>query len=210
MIKKGPEPQSLTRHRQAKYSDFDNYFGKNDLRQSLVREQRGLCCYCMGRIRAQLGSMKVEHWQSRAHYCSEQLNYQNLLGACVGGEGKPPRYQHCDTRKGDQDLMWNPADPAHHIETRVYYELDGSVRSNDDAFDAQLEQVLNLNHPLLKNNRKGLLDAILEWWCREKARHPSRVSRSRLERERDRYIDGAGALKPYCQIVVWWLEQGLA
>ena len=42
--------------------------------------------------------------------------------------GSRAHLQHCDTRKGDRDLQWNPADPAHHIETRVRYELDGSIR----------------------------------------------------------------------------------
>jgi hypothetical protein len=69
-------------------------------------------------------------------------------------------------RKGDSDLLWNPADPAHHIETRVRYELDGSMHSDDAVFNDQLNQVLNLNLPLLKNNRKGILDAVLDWWKR--------------------------------------------
>ena len=79
--------------------------------------------------------MKIEHWQCQARYPAEQLNYRNLLGACLGGDGQPPHLQHCDTRKGDRDLQWNPADPAHHIETRVRYELDGTIRSDDAVFD---------------------------------------------------------------------------
>ena len=42
--------------------------------------------------------------------------------------------------------------------------------SDDAEFDDQLNEVLNLNLPVLKNNRKGVLDAVLEWWKREKAR----------------------------------------
>src|SRR5208282_6798525 len=94
----------------------------------------------------------------------EQLTYRNLLGACLGRNGQPPHLQHCDTRKGDSDLQWNPADAAHHIETRVRYELDGSIHAEDTVFNGQLDQVLNLNLPLLKNNRRGILDAILDWW----------------------------------------------
>ena len=50
-ITKGPEPVSLTAHRQTPHCDYDNYAAKDDLRNALVSEQRGLCCYCMGRIR---------------------------------------------------------------------------------------------------------------------------------------------------------------
>ena len=103
-------------------------------------------------------------WRCQSRYPKEQLNYRNLLAACRGGEGQPPNLQHCDTRKEDRDLEWNPADTAYHIETRVRYELDGSIRADDEDFDDQLNDVLNLNLPLLKNNRKSIYDAVLQWW----------------------------------------------
>lgn len=49
-IRKGSEPASLTRHRCNTNSDYDNYPEKDELRESLVKEQRGICCYCMQRI----------------------------------------------------------------------------------------------------------------------------------------------------------------
>jgi uncharacterized protein (TIGR02646 family) len=207
-IAKGPEPASLTAHRQTQHCDYDNYADKDALRQALVTEQRGLCCYCMGRIRNGPDTMKIEHWKCQSRFPAEQLSYRNLLGACLGGSGQPPHLQHCDTRKGDRDLRWNPADPAHRIETRLRYEADGSIRSDDADFNAELDDVLNLNLPRLKNNRKGVLDALLDWWRHEKSRGP--VPRARFERERDRRIGGAGELEPFCQTAVWWLEQRLA
>jgi uncharacterized protein (TIGR02646 family) len=207
-ITKGAEPPSLTAHRQTPYSDFDNYADKDALRRALVSEQRGICCYCMRRIHNGPLTMKIEHWQCRSRYPAEQLSYRNLLGACSAEDGQPPHLQHCDTRKGDRDLRWNPADPAHHVETRIRYELDGSIRSDDAGFDAELEDVLNLNLPRLKNNRKGVLDAVLGWWQQEKRRGP--VPRERFARVRGRRIDGPGELQPFCQVAVWWLDQRLA
>lgn len=209
-INKGPEPASLTQHRQTPYCDYDNYAGTADLRHSLVTEQRGLCCYCMGRIYNGPTAMKIEHWQCQANHQSQQLNYRNLLGACLGGEGQPFHLQHCDTRKRYRDLSWNPADPAHHIETRVRYDPDGSIRSDDAAFDAQLNDVLNLNLKILKNNRKGVFDAVLDWWRREKNRIQGPIPRERLQRERDRYTAGDGVLAPFSQVAVWLLRQKLA
>ncbi len=96
------------------------------------------------------------------------------------------------------------------VETRIRYEADGSIHSDDEEFDQQLEEVLNLNIPFLKNNRKGILDAILDWWRSEKRRLKGPVPRERFERERNRRIDGVGDLEPCCQVAVWWLEQRLA
>ncbi|QNN25096.1 TIGR02646 family protein [Planctomycetales bacterium ZRK34] len=202
-ITKGAEPASLTQHRKSPHCDYENYADKDGLRVALHSEQRGLCCYCMGRIRANVGDMKIEHWQCQATYPQQQLVYRNLLGACLGGEGLPRHLQHCDTRKGNDDIRWNPADPAHQIEARLKYDPDGTVRSDDAEFDGQLNNVLNLNHALLRNNRKGILDGVLGWWKAEKP-----IPTDRIERELDRMTDG-GELQPYRQVAVWWLRQKL-
>lgn len=209
-IIKGPEPASLTAHREKLHSDYDNYLFKNDLRHALVTEQRGLCCYCMGRIREGPNTMKIEHWKCQAHHRRKQLSYRNLLGACLGGHGQPPRLQHCDTRKRNRDLKWNPAEPAHGIETRVRYELDGSIHADDADFDEQLNEVLNLNLPVLRNKRKGMYDAVLQWWESQKKQFQGRVPPERLDRERARYNARVGKLDPYCHVAVWLLSRKLA
>jgi uncharacterized protein (TIGR02646 family) len=209
-ITKGAEPPSLTAHRLTPHCDYDNFPDKAALRQALVTEQRCICCYCMGRIRNGPTTMKIEHWRCQSCYPHEQLTYRNLLGACLGGNGQPPHLQHCDTRKGDRDLKWNPADPDHFIENRLRYEADGSIRSDDDEFDRQLDEVLNLNLALLKNNRKGVLDGVLDWWRHEKGRLHGPVPRARFEAERNRRINGTADLAPFCQVAVWWLEQRIA
>jgi uncharacterized protein (TIGR02646 family) len=209
-ITKGAEPPSLTAHRQTPHCDYDNYADKDALRHALVTEQRGVCCYCMGRIQDGPGRMKIEHWRCQRDHPRQQLNYRNLLGACLGGQGQPAHFQHCDTRKGDRDLLWNPADPAHRIETRIRYELDGSIRATEPVFDAQLDDVLNLNIRLLKNNRKAVWVAVTEWWTLEKAWLRGRVPRSQIQKQRDRRVGGDNALEPYSQVAVWWLDQRLA
>lgn len=209
-ITKGVEPPSLTAHRKTPHCDYDNYTDKDGLRHALVTEQRGLCCYCLGRIHNGTDTTKIEHWRCQSRHPAEQLNYRNLLGACLGGHGQPPHLQHCDTRKRDRDLQWNPADPVHHIETRVRYEMDGSIRSDDTTFGAQLDDVLNLNLPVLKNNRRAVLDAVLAWWKQEKQFRSGPVPRARFEQERNRRTDGTEHLEPFCQVAVWWLAQRLA
>ena len=102
--------------------------------------------------------------------------------------------------------------PSQHIEieSRVRYELDGSIHGNEAVFDGQLNDVLNLNLPLLKQGRKGILDAVLDWWKHEKARLSGRVPRERFIRKRDQCVAGDGQLEPYCQVAVWWLDQRIA
>ena len=209
-INKGVEPTSLAQHRQTPHTDYDNFQDKDVLRQALATEQRELCCYCMGRIRPAGGWMKIEHWLCQDKHHSKQLNYRNLLGACLGGEGQPVKKQHCDTRKGNRALMWNPANPLHKIESRICYEPNGAIRGNQAAFDRQLNDVLNLNLSWLKQGRKSLLDGLLEWWRLERARLKGPVPRDSLIRRRDKYVAGNGQLGPYCQVAVWWLDQRIA
>ena len=209
-IAKGAEPRSLTVHRRTPHCSYDNYEDKDALRHALVTEQGGICCYCMGRIHNGPLTMKIEHWRSQYNYPDEQLNYRNLLGACLGGQGRPKHHQHCDTKKADKDVEFNPAEPAHRIETRISYQVDGSICSDHAVFDDQLNIDLNLNLPALKNNRKAILDAVLDWWKAEKRRIHGPVPRHRLIEKRDRYRNNVGQLQPYCQVAVWWLEQRLA
>ena len=138
---------------------------KQAIRLQLVQEQKGLCAYCMRRISASATGMKVEHWKSQKVHLTLQLDYQNLLGVCLGHEGQSPKSQTCDTRKGDLELKFNPSLRAHAIFSKVYYEsADGSIRSADSEFDheigAETGSVLNLNHQLLKLNRKAVLSAL--------------------------------------------------
>ena len=99
--------------------------------------------------------------------------------------------------------------PEHPIEERLEYWADGSIRSDDECFDRQLDDVLNLNIPLLKRNRASVLTSILEWWRLRKAKLRGPVPRAELERKRDGRIDGDQPLEPFCQVGVWWLQKKL-
>jgi len=121
------------------------------------------------------------------------------------------RLQHCDTRKGDGDLKWNPADPDHRVERKVRFEQDGTIASNDPDFDEQLNDVLGLNLPLLKNRRHSVLRAVLDWWKAEKSRLHGPVPRNRIERQRVRLAgNGNDEWVPFNPVAVWWLDQRLA
>ncbi len=209
-IAKRREPPSLTAHKKTPESDYDNYQEKDELRASLVGEQAGLCCYCMERVHADRVSTKIEHWRSQSRYPELQLIYQNLLAGCKGGDDQPDEKKHCDTSKGNKDLKFNPADPAHHIETWIRDEFDGSIHASDPDFDGQLNTVLNLNLKRIKNNRIGALNAVLTWWRIEKQHLRGPVPRTEFERKLAYWNSGTPNLIPYCQVAVWWLRDKLA
>lgn len=201
-IQKNGEPRSLTAHRQQAHADYDNYADKDALRQSLVTEQRGLCCYCQSRIKPDPQKMKIEHWQCQANYPNRQLDYQNLLGACLGGHGNPTQEQHCDTRKGNAELCFCPTDPMHPIEQQIRYLGDGNITSDDENIKTALNDVLNLNWSRLVNNRKAVLQAFQERLQTGKRLDPTRELAK---------WDGSqhGDMEPFSQVVVYYLNKKL-
>jgi uncharacterized protein (TIGR02646 family) len=206
-IAKGPEPKSLREHREREHSRYDNYREKQDLRDSLVREQRGLCCYCMCRITAVDFKMKIEHWRSQHRDPDQQLIYSNLLGACLGGQRPKPADErdvdrHCDTFKGDKDLSLNPA--VDDVAGTIRYLKDGRIRSSDDTFNADLSSILNLNSFAMVNRRKAVIDSFLR--LVPKRRTMSRQDWEILARD----WNGEGHDRPlqdYCSVVVAWITK---
>jgi uncharacterized protein (TIGR02646 family) len=204
-ITKGPEPESLTEHRAKPHADYDNYAEKNDLRVSLVGEQGALCCYCMQRIYAHIDRMKIEHWLCQEDHEERSLDYGNLLGACLGGEGKPYRFQHCDTRKGMRSLCRNPAAMPPAVDRDIRYLANGTIRSDDADFDAELNDVLNLNVERLKNNRKAVLDGLKAW-----AEKVGKLRKADIRAELKGWDEmGGGVLREYAQVAIFWLNRRL-
>jgi hypothetical protein len=154
--------------------------------------------------------MRIEHWHCQANHAAEQLDYSNLLGACMGNQGGASADQHCDTKKGKRDLSRNPANPAHRVEEVIHFEGDGRIISTDPAFDSEINEVLNLNLAILRNNRKETLTAFTLGLAALDKR--GEFSRTALERW---LLDWSGGehtddLRPFCQVVVYWLRKKLA
>ncbi|RLC20465.1 MAG: TIGR02646 family protein [Deltaproteobacteria bacterium] len=202
-IKKGVEPESLTHHRCKSHADYDNYDKKDDLRNALLMEQGHICCYCMQRIK--IRKMKIEHWKPQADFKSLQLNYKNLLGACLGGKGQPLHLQHCDTGKGKELITINPTDK--NCETFIKFSSSGEIYSDNENVDRDIDKTLNLNMQTIKKNREAALDEALELLRKE---HPGRWTKDILNREIRRWSSRQRAYKPYCQIVVLYLKKRLA
>jgi uncharacterized protein (TIGR02646 family) len=151
--------------------------------------------------------MKIEHWRPQRRFPAEQLIYTNLLGVCKGGEKPNPDDErdldrHCDTSKGDMDLILNPA--VDDVETTISYLKDGRIRSSNQALDVELSSVLNLNTFAMVNRRKEVVNSVLRLV-------PKRQNMSRLEWEdlaRDWNGEGHDEpLREYCSVVVSWIKK---
>lgn len=205
-IRKNHEPRCLTQYRCQANADYNNFNGKQDLRDSLISEQGGICAYCMQRIQSTAGGMKIEHWQCRDNYSSKQLDYGNLLGVCLGGKGQKKDGQHCDTSKENKDLCRNPANPAHNVEAVIRYLGDGRIKAEDEIFDREINEVLNLNHPFLVNNRKSVLKGF-----QKSLERTGNLGAASIQRKIAEWSQPAGGnLEPFCMVVAYWLRKKLA
>ncbi len=209
-IAKSTEPQSLQLYRLQAGAVYDgqNFTRvKQDIRVQLVAEQGYLCAYCMGRIEPDDRNMKVEHWHSRKKYPAKQLNYTTLLGCCSGNEGQPDTRAHCDTKKRDNDLLFNQAEPSHHSRLKIHYEFNGTIKSEDALFDRQLNEILNLNYSRLRDNRKSVWSSV----TKTLSRITGKATRTQIEGLLLKWQqkNGEGKLLQYCGVSQYYLEKKL-
>jgi uncharacterized protein (TIGR02646 family) len=206
-INKGQEPSSLTQHRKSSNADYENYVSKDELRRQLVKEQRGLCCYCMSRIYAENGSARIEHWHPQSQFPDESLDYQNLLAACNRNAGERSEKPHCDRSKGNTPISKNPANPHHRVEDLIHFKSNGTIHSDNTTFDKEISDVLNLNLAFLIANRKAALDGFIAALPKLGTLTPTELDR-RLKQwngENHNHV-----LEPYCQVVIYWLRKRIA
>ncbi|OYQ65434.1 TIGR02646 family protein [Pseudanabaena sp. SR411] len=206
-IIKQSEPRSLVEHRSQANANYDNYPDKDDLRKSLLKEQGYICCYCMSRIKSD--EMKIEHWQPQTKYTSRQLDYRNLLGACMGNQGARPQNQHCDTRKGDSEITINPIEGDKNCENLIKYRPDGKIYSDDVSINHDLNETLNLNLDFLKKNRSDALFLVIRK-LDEKFSNKT-WAKITVQREIDKLNtkDENGFYDAYCQFIASYLKSKL-
>jgi len=203
-VNKGPEPPELLAYRKSEdvNRSYPNFEPKAALRAALLRDQQHLCCYCMRRIKD--GSMKIEHYRSQHAHTDLQLDWPNMLGACEGGQGQPPRLQTCDTRKGDRELTVDPRDA---VDRTVRYTVDGRLLSDDPAIQDDLDDVLNLNLLQLQHDRRNKLGALADAYQRKFGR-TKRWTKETLVRELER-LAREPKLEALAGVAEWWLREQL-
>src|SRR5690606_29090258 len=137
-IVKGVEPRLLTQHRNSAHSNYDNLpsTAKQTLRDNLVSEQRGLCCYCLGKITLTESTMKIEHFEPQSLYPEKQLIYSNLFGACPG-KIKGNDEAHCDTFKGNNEFHFHLCTSGS-IHAEIKYYTNGVIYSDNEELNEEI------------------------------------------------------------------------
>ena len=154
-ITKQQEPASLTEYKKSSNPTYEDFPAKDDIRESLIQEQHGVCAYCMDRITKD--KMRIEHFKCQTKYPEEALDYNNMLGCCTGHEGDDKQLTHCDVHKQDSELKYNPANSSDSQKMRIHYLSDGQIYSDDEEFNKQMISVLNLNNKYTVINRKRII-----------------------------------------------------
>ncbi len=208
LINKAKEPNSLTINRKKTNATYDNYPEKDDLRIALVKEQGYICCYCMQRIEPNLEKIKIEHRKPQTKNQELQLEYQSLLGACMGNEGQPKHLQHCDTSKGDNEITINPTDNIKNCEELIKYRKNGQIYSDDQTINNDLDKILNLNMQKLVNFRRAIREEVINKLTNIKGKK-SAWDNSKIQKMIEKYQskDAEGKYKPYCQVVIYFLKK---
>lgn len=207
-IKKEKEPNSLKNYRSKQNSHYDNMPTevKDNLRNSLLKEQGGICCYCMRRIK--FTDMKIEHWIPRSIHPNLTLTYTNLLGACDGYENGPKLLRCCDTKKGNDIITINPLDLR--CEDLIKYTYDGKIYSDDFKINEDINVRLNLNMKILKNNRAIVIDELLKRMQQKYGRKEMwTIADISKEMNLFKTLNSEGKYIEYCQIALFFLNKML-
>lgn len=203
-ITKGTEPHSLLEHRTKEHACYDNIPSttKEEIKEALLSEQGHVCYYCMKRIHFE--DMKVEHWKPQK-YVELSLRYTNMMGACDGNEGNPKQLQCCDTRKGEDEISINPLDPI--SEVRIKYKDDGRIYSDNETVNKDLNEILNLNHQTIKDNRKGVIDSIVKNLQNKYPNKPWTKSIIQQEIHKWNNRDSEGKFREYYGVALFYLQK---
>lgn len=200
-IEKQREPKEWTCYRNTPGA---RYQAIPELRDSLLKEQGYICAYCMRRIPCRdansTESTRIEHLKCRKLHPDLELDYHNMVVCCPGAITDD---FHCDKRKEDAEISFDVFS-ENFIETLSYGSKDGTLKSSIPQWNDELNEVLHLNNELLKANRREALRAVQMFL----ERTPNVAT---VRRKLDEWIqkDCQGKYRPYCGIVIWYLQRWL-
>ena len=146
---------------QPTYEDLSGTI-KEEVKNSLIKEQGYICCYCERRLTDD-GS-HIEHFNPQSNNAVNPLDYANMLCSCQNQleQGEP---RHCGHLKGDwfgNQLLVSPLDPD--CEGHFTYTADGKIQpaeKSDDATRMTIE-ILGLNINKLNALRKKAIEPFLD------------------------------------------------
>lgn len=134
---------------------FDNAFPKDKVKSILVKEQHGLCAYCMRRIDTGYHTT-LEHMIPLSRNKGKALEYGNMVGVCDGGRDRAlddDQILCCDACKGEKIIHITPLDQEQMA--KICYDAKGFIYTEpkDDAMEKDINETLGLNGRKTKNGK---------------------------------------------------------
>ena len=122
-----------------------------ELKKVLIKEQKGLCAYCCGKIAEEKSHNEHIEPQNPGIYSSDKsLEYTNIVASCNN-------QKTCGNKKGNQydsAKFVSPLDK--NCEEKFKYYADGTIEGDTYTID-----LLNLNDYGLKSARKAVFRALI-------------------------------------------------
>ena len=209
-IVKGREPEEWIKIRHTPGITYEDA-PKDDLRQSLLSEQGGLCASCMRRLKFVPGvttTTRIEHIKPRKLSLEEEkpeetLSYNNMVLCCDGDIDGDENF-HCDRSKEDKCISFTPLD-QNVFDTISYSSIAGTIKSSNPDYDSDFNDVLNLNHPRLKMNRQAVIKGLVREIGKKKWKKKDIMGKLRYYSSHT----SKGQLHEYCGVIIWFLQKKL-
>jgi len=138
------------------------YPEKKEVKDSLMKEQGYICCYCERRLTDD--DSHIEHFNPQSNNAVDPLDYSNMLCSCQDRleKGEP---RHCGVLKDnwfDNQPLVSPLDPD--CEGHFAYTADGKIQPATKSSDAARMTImkLGLNIPKLNDLRKKAMEPFLD------------------------------------------------
>jgi len=215
LIKKKSEPKEWTKYRNTPGVDYHSI---PELVDSLLEEQGYICAYCMRRIPCKDRLYKkdgitftltdedhrIEHILSRENHEDKKLDYSNMVICCPGHIGDE---EHCDRLKGSNDITFSPLNQD--FIATLSYKTDGEIISSNEQYNKEINDVLNLNTKLLKENRKNTWEAVKKELIAQKGGKPWNKTILSFYIKKYSSLNKQLKLIPYCGVVLYFLQKKL-
>lgn len=145
---------------------FFGSLNSSQIREALLREQHGLCAYCMAQIDNSSATI-IEHWYPLSMSKRLSMDYGNWLATCDGGQelrkiaqenGEKKKPACCDNKKENKIAQLSPLNREQM--SKIVYNEDGLISYIDDEYPdnakricLEIDQIYGLNGTLSQNGR---------------------------------------------------------
>lgn len=122
------------------------------LKEQLIDEQYGICCYCMKRIR--FDNAHIEHFVPQSEAPDQTLEYQNMMASC---NGYKENHENCGHKKGNWYHDYQMISPlTNQCEQEFLFSVDGTISSQTIAGKETIRH-LELDNSLLNRARRSAI-----------------------------------------------------